>query len=100
MNTSVIQTYIYRVKSSQSGSAARAKAMQSMKAYKGFRSWQAMVDPNDTSKFTDILEWDNSEAANAAEATYMDDPETSEFRQAVDEVLYTGNNKVIAIVSA
>lgn len=100
MNTSTFQIYVYRVKSPEAGAAARNRALQSLRTYAGFKQWQALVDENDPSKFSDYLEWANPEAAKAAEVAYMEDPETADFQKCVEEVLYAGNNKLICAIGA
>ncbi|NML72849.1 hypothetical protein HHL25_01795 [Rhizobium sp. S-51] len=89
--STILEVVICTVKDDPAAEAARTAAMQAVRRYPGFISWQALTALDLPGTIADIVEWQTHQAAMAAAEKVRTDPAFAPYMQQIASVSVVGH---------
>ncbi len=84
--TTIFEIAICTVTDGEQAEKARKAAMEAVRRYPGFISWQALTANDRPDQIADIVEWASREAADAAAEKVRTDPAFAPYMAAIASV--------------
>jgi len=100
MTVKCIEFYVYKVTDPARAARARESAMKAIGTYDGFRSWRGLASIEEPNLFIDYVEWQDADAARAAQKTFCADPRTRDFMAAIESMVAMSHCEQTAALAA